>query len=360
MAIYLLFMFMPVLVYMVILYIYKKTINSSDRLKRIYLFICGMFLFLMLACRHYSVGSGDGVWYYNNWRYMSQISFENLFEVLREFDMEKGYLLCVWILSHIFKNPQYIFVFYGLLVAIAVCRFLYLNCDNVVLGLIMFNCLGLWGFMVQGIRQGIAMCICLLAIEFCIKRKLFQFGLIVVLAALFHASALAFLVLYFFGFLEMNVKSYLLVAVCTLVGMGLIEPIFQIINLVINDSYMLGNTERTRGGFITTVIYLIILIGAVIFYRKKNQNVRNIELFFFMTWCGFITFIMRYSVNSIVQRISYYFMFGEMIVLPAIIQRLVAKERMIIYTLATNLCIGIAIYKSTYTELIPYLFFWQG
>lgn len=359
MGIYLLFMFMPVIVFMPLLLIYKSSVYSSDKAKRRYLFICGMFLFLMLACKHYSVGSGDGKWYYENWKYMSSVTFGNLFKVIDSFDMEKGYLLCVWLLSHIFENPQFVFIFYGLLVAVAVCRFLYKNCENVVLGFVMFNCLGLWGFMVQGIRQGIAMCVCLFAIEYCNQRRLIPFILVVSLAMTFHASAISFLVVYIFVSLTMDLKSYILVAIYTVIAVVLMDEIYGLINYVINDSYLIGSTDNTSGGFVSAAIYILILIVAMLFFKGKNFKQKNIALFFYMTWCGFITFMMRYNINTIIQRISYYYMFGQMIVLPSNIERLGRKDRALVYLLTINLCFGIAIYKATYSELIPYWFFWQ-
>ena len=123
---YLLFLIMPLIVWVLVVLITKQPVNSSDKMKRNYLFVAGFCLLLMVALRHYNVGSGDAEWYYNNWRYMaSGVSLSELGNILAYYDMEKGYLVCTWLLAQVFKAPQHIFVFYGLLLSIAVCRFLY-------------------------------------------------------------------------------------------------------------------------------------------------------------------------------------------------------------------------------------------
>lgn len=360
MAIYLLFMVMPIIVWFLTTLFCRQPINSSDKLKRRYLIICGILLFLMLGLRHYSVGSGDGGWYYNNWRYLSTTSFSAYTKLLNIFDIENGYLTIVWILSHVFKDPQFIFVFYGLLIAISVCRFLYKNCEDVVMGLVMFSTLGLWGFMVQGIRQGAAMCVCLFAVEFCKKRKPIQFFLLVALAAMFHASAVVFAVAYTFAWLKMNVKGYFVVSIGAIVSLLLLDRIFLFVNAVMNDTYEIGFTDDTSGGFVTAAIYILIVVVAVFVFRENDPDTRNIELFFYMTLCGLVTFVMRYGINTIVQRVSYYFMFGEMIVLPAIVNKALAgRQKIFANAVVIALCLGIVAYKASYSTLVPYIFFWQ-
>ena len=130
MTVYLSFMTMPVIVWAAFYVFYKRSVLSSDILKKRYIIICGLFLFLMIALRHYSVGSGDGAWYFTNWKTLSNISLKTFYSIFGYFDIENGYLITIWTLSHVFKDPQFVFVFYGLFLAISVSRFIYKNCDG--------------------------------------------------------------------------------------------------------------------------------------------------------------------------------------------------------------------------------------
>jgi len=263
MGIYLAYMFSPIIVYAVITFLYKKPIGESDSMRHKYLIICGVIIFMMLACRDHTVGSSDATWYFNNWVYLSQVPANEFWDVSSRFDMERGYLFSVWLLSHIFNNPQFLFILYGLLVAVSIIRFLYLNCENVVLGVVMFNCLGLWGFMAQGIRQGIAMCICLFALEYCKQRKFIKFILHIALAMLFHASAIAFIVVYFLPRLKMDVKGYFVVGIGAFICALCLDDLFGLFNLVMNDAYTTNDIYSTSGGFVSTLIYCLIIFATL-------------------------------------------------------------------------------------------------
>lgn len=357
---YFLFMAMPVLVWLAFSIIYNKPINSSDRLRRRYLIICGFFLFLMVALKHYSVGSGDGEWYYRNWATLGDMHIRVFENALERYDMETGYLFTIWLLSHVFKDPQFLFITYGLLVSVSVCRFLYKNCDDLVVGLTMFSTLGLWSFMVQGLRQGIAMCICLFAIEFCKKRKFIPFLLTVLLASLFHASAVVFLIVYTFTWFKMNIRGYLSVGVCAVICVASVEFLFEIVDTVLNDTFALGDLGDTEGGVVSALIYVLILLLSLYVYKGEKPDDPHLSLFFYMLLCSFVTYMMRYTANTISQRISFYFMFSQMAVLPGALKGIRGAGQPFAKAVVVLLCLGIAAYKATYSDLVPYIFFWQN
>lgn len=361
MTIYLAYMLSPLLVWFGFALFTNRTVNNDNRSKRKYLIVCGIILFLMIGLRHYGVGSGDAAWYYNNWDAMANISLSGFARIMGTFDIENGYLGTVWLLTRLFEHPQFVFVFYGLLMAISVCRFIYRNCDDVVTGMMMFNCLGLWGFMVQGLRQGIAMCICLFALEFAKNRKLLPFLLTVTLATLYHASSIVFLAAYAFTWLKMDYKGYISFILISIVTVLMIDRIILWGNIFINDDYVVGSLEDTSGGFVSTAVYLIIIILSVLFYRAENDKVNtHMSFFFYMTLCGLLTFLMRYNVNTIMQRVSYYFMFGQIAVLPTVVNKVfVRRQSLFVSAAIIVLSFGIVLYKASYTVLVPYYFFWQ-
>lgn len=361
MTTYLVYMISPLIVWLAFVVTTNRSVNSSDGQKRKYLFVCGLITFLMIGLRHYNVGSGDSGWYYNNWNYMCKLSLSEFAASIGRFDVENGYLTYVWVLSRIFREPQFVFVFYGMIIAVSVCRFVYLNCDDAVMGIVMFNCLGLWGFMVQGLRQGIAMCICLFAIEYAKKRKLIPFLVIVALAIMFHASAILFVAVYAFSWLKMNFKGYSIFSAVCIVGLLLLDRIILWGNLFINDDYAIGNFEDTSGGFVSTAVYMIIILLSVLFYRAEDeQKLSQTSFFFYMTLCGLVAFLMRYNINTIMQRVSYYFMFGQIAVLPTVVNSVfVRRQRFLVAAAVILLSLGIVMYKASYTVLVPYYFFWQ-
>ena len=53
-------------------------------------------------------------------------------------------------------------------------------------------------------------------------------------------------------------------------------------------------------------------------------------------------------------------MFGQLVLLPSIIKNKLGREGALVGMLAVGLCVGIAVYKASYSVLVPYYFFWQA
>ncbi len=219
-----------------------------------------------------------------------------------------------------------------------------------------FNCLGLFNFMVQGLRQAIAMSICLFAYEQCKKKHFIKFILLVAIACLFHASALVFILVYFLSKFKLNTIQMEIFAVLTFVGMQLLPYAFNILNVAMNENYDL-NSASESGGIVAILIYAVIILFGLLF---KDMSDEHYALFVYSSIVAAVAMLLRNSVNGIAERISHYFAFGQMIVLSNSIASVKEpKIKLLINTTAVLLCFGIAFYKASYSILIPYTFFWQ-
>lgn len=352
---YLILSIFPVVMMPVVNTIYKSSIKSNEKAKKTFLVLCGFVMFLMLALRSKYVGSNDPLNYYNNWMDMRYFPVENIKEYVHSSEMEIGYLYAVGILSKIFPAPQFLFVLTGAFTVISVCYFIYKNSDDPSISLIMFITLSLYTFMTQAIRQAIAMCICLYAIEYCKKRKFVKFLLLVLLAITFHTSAIFFIPIYFLYGIPLNKISFLL---SMLIGGILLVASPQIISLA-NEWY---GSEYYRvvdsGGFVALAIYIIIILLAL-FYEKQIDDKENFDFIFFMTLFGAIVYSMRYIGGLIAGRASNYYMFGQIILLPNIINSMDKKTGAVIKSVTIILCVLLFAYRLKGSDLIPFEFFWQ-
>lgn len=355
MTVYLLYVTSPAIVWMLVSIFNTKAANYDKR-KKNYIFFCGIIMALMIGLRYKGVGSSDTAFYYNNWEMMSQVSLSDLPRVLQRVDLEYGYQISVWLLSHIFRNGQWALILSGAFFSFSVCRFTYKNSKSPVVALTVFNCLGIFNFMVQGLRQAIAMSICLFAYEQCKNKKIIRFALLVTVASTFHASAAVFLLVYVLGMLKLNIKQFSIFAMLTAVGMKLLPYAIELMNMLINDDYGMDSASKS-GGKVAILIYLVIVLFGLLFQDASDENY---ALFVYSTIVAAIAMLLRNSVSGIAERISFYFAFGEMIVLSNSIAALKEqKTRLIITVAAVMLCFGVAIYKASYSVLIPYTFFWQ-
>lgn len=323
--------------------------------KKLFVILFGFILFFMIAFRSRFLGSTDSFIYYQNWIDYSRMDLDAVREYIEESRMESGFIYTVWFLGQFIKNAQFIFIFSGALFSVAVCRFIYKNSEDIMLSCVMFVTLGLYVFMVQGLRQGIAMSILLFSVEFVKKRKLIPFLLVVLLASQFHQTAIVFVIVYFLYNLELKPITLLVFS-----SIGALMIAFSNVLISLGNEYFerdyYGDVDE--GGFIATAIYVIILVATLLFARKNKEN-KSFAMFVYMTIMGLVFYIMRYFDAMIVERISFYFMFGQLALLPSIINCLDAKERQVVKLAVYILCILLFIYRTNGSNLEPFKFFWQ-
>lgn len=356
MTVYLLYAASPIIIYGLYGLITKRDPNHFQEDRNIYLIIAGIIMFLMIGLRHPGNGSVDTQRYFEFWETMSRVSFKQLTYTIKSVDLEVGYQITTWLLAQIFRNGQWQLIFSGAFYAISVCCFVKKNCQNYALALTVFNCLGLFNFMVQGLRQSIAMCICLWAIEQCKNKKIIKFILIVLLASLFHASAIVFLIVYILSLLKLNVKTGIVVGGAIIIGVLLLPQFFNLINKVMNDNYEMGAIVE-GGGIVAIIIYILIIVFGVIF---RDANDKTHALFIYMAVIGCLMMIMRNSISTIVERVAQYFAFAQMAIISNSLELVKDKKSyFLIGTLIIVLCIGVAVHKTSYSSLIPYQFFWM-
>lgn len=311
---------------------------------------------LMIGLRSKYIGSGDTVVYSNYWNYMRTVPFSNLEMTLNDIDMEKGFLISIWFFSHIFKDAQMMLFLSAIFYSVCVCRFIYKNCENPALALLVFNCLGLFNFMIQGLRQGIAMCICLFALEKAKKNEKIKFIILVLLAASFHASAIVFFIIYILKFFKIQAFDMTIFFLCALLGINLLPKIFEIMNKALNDSYNMTSGAE-QGGIVAIFIYIFIIAFALFVNDGKDDK---LPLFVYMALIGGSSLFLRNNVSNIAERIGFYFAFAQMPLVSNSISKLGDKNtKIILAIIVVGLCLGVAIYKASYSVVIPYTFFWQ-
>lgn len=334
--------------------------HQSEVQKRRYLIATCFVLFLFVAVRAPSVGSGDGRFYTRNWEAAGRIPFSRI-SVLFKVDLEKGYLLTVWLLSHVFHDGQWVFVFQGAIMMYAVGRFLEQNCDSPLIGLLAFTSLGLFNFMVQAVRQSIAISICMLSISLIKKRKLLPFLLTIALAGTFHGSAVAFLPIYFFFGRRFRFLDILRFSAFAALGLLLLPYLFDLMNLAISDSYTVNQGTGFDSGSVTILINLSILLVCMIFRDKTEQGADSAEkeFYLFMMLAFFIVFMLRYVVSGIAIRVSYYYMISQAVLIPASLKRLEKNSQFFTVCAIVILMSLLILHKASYSTLSPYPFFWQ-
>lgn len=335
---------------------FREPVESSDKSRKRYLILICFFLFLVIGLRHYDLGSVDSMNYYNNWTLMRDLPWERVDFILDESPMEDGYLYTIWVISRIFYEPQFLFLLTGLLFVSAIGSLVYHNSDNVVLSMVLYICLGMFTFMLQGLRQSVAIAICLFSVEFVKKRKFIPFLLLVALAACYHRSSMVFALTYFLYGDEFNNTAKLKFLLIAAALVALAPLMTDTANEVMDREY---EAEAQSGSaLVATATYVIIVGVAYLLLSAKNTD-KRISFFVGFTFVGAVMYLLRYTQTQGYDRISFYFIAGQMITLPDVVKVFNTRSRKLLNLLIIGLAVVLFLYRVRTSYATEFRFFWQ-
>lgn len=324
----------------------------TDKGKRKFLILVGIVLILIMGFRYADISSRGDL---NNYaRLYTRIRDVEWKDVIGYNGMEPGYLILNKLFSMFFPWTQSIIFIEAIICVLFTFRFIYKFSNNVYLAVLLYLAQGPFIFQLTGFRQAIAMSICLFAVEFIEKRKLFKFLLLVGLACTFHATAVVFIPFYFIANFKPNFKT---TAIYVIYYILLLRFAPQLLSL---GSDLTGSDYNTAaywgnitGPLINLFFYALTLVLALFLSRrweKKGNWKWN------MTLLGVIMYLLRY-VSMPFERISFYFSSGIEVYLPELISdAIVEKEKKLVYYGLMWICIILFLVRAK-TTIGPYTFF---
>lgn len=293
-----------------------------------YLILCGFLIAVVSALRTPYTGSGDSVAYVNKYIGMqSYQSFQDYYDIhLSKYDLlssEAGFYFSMWLLGHVFKDGQTVLIVSSLFTTWAVCRFIRRNSVDAALSLTIYVCLTLFTFNMNGVRQAIAMSICLFAYEYAKQRKLIPFVLVVVLAMLFHKTAMCFLPVYFLPKMKNTFGNWFFYVIGLITCLLFVDRFIAGYYEISGEDYSRGEASSSGGLF---VVLLYVGAIALTIYKSKILKVAANRTALFAVLAGFAAYLARYARSTILERVSYYYYYFMLLLIPAAIQELQDKE----------------------------------
>lgn len=325
--------------------------QDSKRKQKEYLIVSGAVIALVMGMRYpYYAIVTDLESYVRFYELVGRTPWDRVFDVSR---FEYGYVVMNKLLVSVVPWSQSIVLFEAAFVVFCMAHFIYRNSEHAFLGMLYYVTLGTMAFHLTGFRQSFAMSICLLSIE-CIKsRQFMKFVLIVVLAATFHKSAIAFIPAYFLLNRKPNFANSVASIAFVLAGIVLADQVTTIGNRLLEMDYgsYIGNTY---GGLVPVAIYVIVILITT----WKSARARG-WIGLNMTIIGLGVYLMRY-VTLALERVSFYFTSGIAIALPeAINSEEDPRLRASMQVMSVAAAVALFAYRLTTSEWASYRFFWQ-
>ncbi|HBF15031.1 MAG TPA: hypothetical protein DDW30_05005 [Clostridiales bacterium] len=314
----------------------------------------------LVALRHPSMGIdlhyGEAAGYLASYHDIANLSFRDLFALEDWQNYEWGYVVFNKLLSYISTDYQVLLIACAVLSIIPIGVVIALYSKDYDFSMVVYLGLSLGLIVFSALRQAIAVGICSLSYPFIRRKQWAPFLLLVFLAWLFHSSAIVFLVAYPAYHLKLKKWQRLL-------GLPVLAGIFfgryQLFNLAMK---LLGKTnvpEETGAYRLMLVFWMIYLFCVVLWDKEDELSGGFLNIFYFACICQSFS-----SVNSIAERLGYYFMVALVIALPNIVTRVQnLKFRMLLkYSICSAfVAFGLySFYTCYWSQSYPYHFFWEN
>lgn len=329
---------------------YQYEVAISEKMKRNLLILSLVPVFCLLAFKSEKVGVDT-----ENYIRMYNTAGE-LLSIDNESRIEIGYqYMSIW-LNKLFDSNQALFICSSFIISFSLYVFLKKSSSNPVLALFFFITLGFFQFALTGIRQGIAIAITLFAIPYIQQKKLIKFLIVIVLASIFHKSALFSLPLYWIMNLKVTTRNMIVMLASMIVAYFMAEPFLLTAADILGYDY---GVEATGNGFEFMIFVLIITL---ICYSKREElkALRNTNVFLInANYVSLLMWVLR-LLSRTAERVSLFYMPYTYVSLEEYLvsrPKSVRKYYMIISVLIAFYLFYHRMSPSDY--LNNYTFFWQ-
>lgn len=333
----------------------KKEVSKNLNFNIVLLTIIGLLIPILISGLRYYVGT-DYESYVGIYNKYFNYSFINFFESKTEF----LFLIIVKIAS-LFNNFQVMFFIIAFFTVIITYKAIFNYKEKFSLGFMFFIYLFMYFTnSFNWIRQALAIAIVLYSYKFIFEKNWKKFTLAIIIASLFHVSALLFWPFYFVFDKENNKrKKYiriLYIIITIIIVLNYEKAVNMLSSISIFEDYA-GYTKELNAANREAILNFVVLIVILMFrkmlikYDKRNE----IFIFFYIisTILTFIGYITPYA-----KRIAVYFGISGIFILSSFPQIAKTKEqKILIYFLVACYVIGyfvMLVYILKQGNMLPY------
>ena len=372
------------------LYGFLTHANRNNFRKKQFVFVVFGIMTLISALRASTIGIDLDLHYAKNYELISSVNWSDIpiFATLKQYEL--GYCYFTKLLTYISSNVQFYIIITSIIIYGLHGYFFYKKSEDVILSSSLFMFFCLFYMYMNIIRQAVAVSILLLAylIFSESKKKVHNyvvFVLLVILASVFHSSAILCLVYLLFDKLKFTKIHMLLgIVVTALIYVGY-SSVYKFVLSILggNDKYSSYlDSEKYGVGHMNSqsIYYVIITLGAFLLgyyilvwkdktsnklFAKQEYKVKSNESF--MLYMSFIAFACRLLIfkMSIISRFTFYFIPFVLILYPYAISKFKRRSNRIILNLTVyGVCLFYFMWVTlsnadTLYGVVPYEFFWQ-
>lgn len=328
----------------------------NTRQRDFYILFTGLILILISGLRSIWVGTDDTSIYAN---YFIENSVKSYSEIWKEEGKDPFYYIFNKFIANIFGDDFQIFLIIVSIIFVgSTCHIIRRESKNPLVSFIVLLSFGFFFFSMNGIRQSLAISFILLSYIPLKERKLWRFIVLVIIASLFHKTALIFMIFYPIVNLKLNkytIGLYILLTIaCLLRGEQILSSITESASAVDERiaNYKIGN-GLTYSGFIQL---LLIAILAFSYFKRTIAVNKNNQILYSLLIISIIFQSMAVIIAEMF-RVAMYFSIFIILLLPEVFAAVPHNNRKLVSVGICSLFLFYFFFMGFGT--IPYKFYFQ-
>ena len=322
--------------------------------KWVYSFFTTMYLIILSGLRHRMIGA-DTRHYMDNFDFIvREYTWQDLWDMLKTSIVENsydirdvGYTIFVKTSQLFIPNSRYYLIFIAILIMVPMGWWIRTKSSNQMLSYIVFTCQFFPFYGLTGIRQILALIlVSLFGYELILRRKFLPFLLLILLAMLFHKTAIIMLPFYFVYNIKLK-KIYWYIALLGVCG-GFIfrNSIAAVLNKIGGYSY---EAYAGAGTYVFTVLIFGILLLCFLYYDRLTLSRPDTVHYINAVVIGSLLLPMSYY-NPTFLRLGYYYFIYLILLIPEFV--IAFKEKVLF-----KLLISAVLFLGFVKNVEPYRFF---
>lgn len=331
--------------------------NNKQTNKKIYCIVVFLLLFFIVALRNPNLGILDTSHVYvPNFLKCKYLSFE---DIMTEFK-DPVFFIFAKIFMIFSSNSQLWLAFIGIPLLAFVSYMIYKESRNPILSFIMFISLGYFGLCSFTIlRHAVALAFIVLSYFQLKNNKNLKFIALVLIASLFHQSALVFLPTVFLKKDTYNskiTKKYIIILICYFITILFKQNARNVIMEYLATGRYLSYVDRNVIlSYTPFYINLLILLACdIIIYNNKQKNYLLVKLMTIGTCISCFSVIVGEF-----YRLSMFYTIFSIILLPNVINENKSSKEIISLAFSLIFILYFLLFNASDNKILPYMFFWE-
>lgn len=356
-----------ILVFILLAFFYAsdKLQYGYEKRRKNYIQFVIILLILQSGLRNVAVGS-DTYQYFKIFERIENTSWQNILSAFFTFTGKDPFYSLFQKTVQVFStNFQLYLILVALIFMSSLGYFIFDNTTKIRHALLAFiiymgNFYGF--FSITGIRQTLATAFLLWSFKYIKDKKLVRFTILVIIAGLFHISALVFFPLYFIA----QIKRPRLVLGLAFIGFPIVMifknqlALYFVNTLSLEDRFGMYAEQYKKGGSVILTTFHVILAFLGLRFMKKTLSIAPKTYMMFNTFALGLFFFPLQWVNPSAGRISQYFTVIMIVWIPFLLDAASvskAKYREFLYVLTITASVAFTLFTISSGE---YRFFWEN